>query len=80
MLSMVRGRGGMSSLLSSPSLAQALRVEPERAQAYEKYRQAYFEPEFLLNKNWKLQARAYFELFKKPSSSSLEPWAYLLRA
>ena len=38
--------------------ARALRVEPGRARAYEKYHRVCFEPELFLYKNWKLNARA----------------------
>ena len=57
-----------------PSRTRALRVEPEQAQACEKYHQACLEPDLLTYKNWKLQARVYFELFLN------KPRAYLLRA
>ena len=62
-------RGGTSPYFLSPSLARALRVEPEQAKACEKHQWAGLEP--LSFENWNLKAQAYFELFSKSGLSSL---------
>ena len=64
-------------IFSSPSCAQALNVKPGRAQAWENFPRACFEPELFTNKNAKIQVWAYFEPYRSMGSSSLEPGAYL---
>ena len=73
-------RVGTSPIFWDPSRAQALSIEPERAQACQYFPGACFEPELVTNKNLKIQARACVELFWKLSLLSLEPGTSLLQA
>ena len=43
-----------TSIVELVGVGRALRVEPRRARAFEKYHQACFEPELFLYKDWKL--------------------------
>ena len=58
-------RGRTSPFFLSQSRAQALSVEPGRAWACQIFPQACFEPKLFTYKNYKIQAQAWLEVFRK---------------